>query len=398
MELIKDTIVRYKKIYGSDPAVIVMAPARINLIGEHTDYNQGYVLPVAIDRTIIIAAGNRRDKMLFLHTVDLQASISTSLSHLEYDSAALWSNYPKGVAFILQRLGYHLHGANFCIRGNIPIGAGLSSSAALEVASTIAFNYLNDFKIPLIELIKISQAAETDFVGVQCGIMDQFISLIGKSNHALFLDCRSLDYRYIPCPDKVRLVVCDTGVRRELTRSAYNQRQLECEEAVSELRKGYPLIKSLRDISLDQLKEAEQQLTPISMKRALHVVSENDRVLESVKALENRDYNKLGRLMVESHDSLRDNYEVCNRELNLCVDITLGTEGVYGARMTGAGFGGSVVCLVTEDAIDLLVDRLRSDYPRQVGHSLTIYLASSGDGASIINPKVSMIPTSVAQL
>jgi len=397
MQLIEDTIQRYKKIYGSEPSYIVTAPGRINLIGEHTDYNLGYVLPVAIDRSIIIAVGNRRDKMLFLHTVDLQASVSSSLAKLEYDSTALWSNYPKGVAYIFQNNGYKLQGANFCIRGNIPIGAGLSSSAALEVASAIAFNTLNGLQLPDIELIKISQLAETDFVGVQCGIMDQFISMIGKSNYALFLDCKSLEYRYIPFPKQLKLVVCDTGVKRELRNSAYNQRQLECVEAVNELNKKYKMINSLRDITLDHLRESDDSLSSISVKRAMHVVTENIRVLASVQALESNDYKKLGELMIESHKSLRDDYEVSNKELDVCVDILLKIDGVYGARMTGAGFGGSVICLAKQDAIDTIVERLRTEYQRNIGRSITIYLASSGDGAKIFDLRNSAIPLDEAQ-
>ncbi|MDI6765978.1 MAG: galactokinase [Bacteroidota bacterium] len=397
IELIKDTIQRYHNLFSTNPEYLVIAPGRVNLIGEHTDYNLGYVLPVAIDRNVIIAAGNRHDDMLNLHTVDLQASISTSLSNLTNDTAALWSNYPMGVAYILRKKGYRLHGANLCIRGNIPIGAGLSSSAALEVGSAIAFNNLNGLNLSLIDLIKISHEAETDFVGVHCGIMDQFIAIMGKHRHALLLDCQSLKYDYILCPTGVKLVVCDTGVRRELARSAYNKRQEECNEAVRQIAKEFRDISSLREVTSEQLETVKKKLSAIQYKRAKHVITENGRVLKGVDALRECNLPVFGSLMLESHLSLRDYYEVSCRELNVFVEVAMKSESVYGARMTGAGFGGSAICLVAEDAVDSLVDLLRSEYPKRAGRSLTMYLASTGDGAAIINPKVSLIPKIIAE-
>jgi galactokinase len=398
MELIRDTMERFRGLYGNEPSIVVTAPGRVNLIGEHTDYNQGFVLPFAIDRSIMIAASNRDDDQIHIHTVDLQSSISSSFSHLTFDSESLWSNYAIGVAAIFRRNGYALRGANFCLRGNIPIAAGLSSSAAIEVASAFALNHLNNLSISIIDLIKVAHAAETDFVGVHCGIMDQFVSVMGTKDHALFLDCRSLEYQHLPFPRGIRVIVCDTGVRRELARSAYNQRQAECGEAVCQLSKQFPKITSLRDVTREQLSSAERALAPILWKRVLHVVSENERVLMSVEAMKRNDLLLLGSLMTRSHESLRDNFEVSCKELDSFVEIALDTDGVYGARMTGAGFGGSAICLVADTGVDDLIEHLRTEYPRRAGRSLTVYLSSPSDGASVIFPRQSLAAISVAQL
>jgi len=397
MEIIADTIERYRRLFGTEPTIVATAPGRVNLVGEHTDYNDGFVLPVSIDRCIVIAAGPRSDDMLSLHTADLQASVSVPMSHLGGQADALWTNYPKGVAATLQSQGYRLRGANLCIRGNIPIAAGLSSSAALEVASALVFRELNNISLPAFRLIQIACAAERQFVGVHCGIMDQFVSVMGKKDHALFLDCRSLDFSYIPFPAGVRLVICDTGVRRELARSAYNQRRAECENAVREIAATLPDVHSLRDVTMERFHAIEESLTPVSRKRALHVISENARVIRSVAAMQAKDLSALGTLMIQSHISLCDNYQVSSRELDAFVDIATATDGVYGARMTGAGFGGSVICLVDETRLDGLVDRIRLEYPKIAGRSLTVYLAFPGDGAALLRPAQPMTPMLIAQ-
>ena len=383
MELITDTIHRYRQLYQEDPEVIVTAPGRINLIGEHTDYNNGYVLPIAIDREIIIVAGPRNDEMLCLHSVDYQEDVRVPLSKNVFDERPMWPNYLKGVAYILQQSGHRLRGANICIRGNIPIAAGLSSSGALETATTIALNYINKLDLSLRDIISISQRAESEFVGVLCGIMDQYVSVMGKKNHALFLDCRSLQSEYIPLEQNVQVIVCDTGIRRELARSEYNQRRKECVNAVKELSLISDRIQSLRDVTLEDFQKYMDKLSAISRRRALHVITENQRVLHSLSVLKRGNVAELGKYMTESHMSLRDNYDVSCKELDVFVDIAVGTEGVFGARMTGAGFGGSAICLVAEDKIDDLVERLRIEYPKYAGRSLTIYLPSSSDGASV---------------
>lgn len=385
MELLEDTVGRFRKMFGSEPTVVAAAPGRVNLIGEHTDYNEGFVLPLAIDRHIIIAAGPRPDRLLRLHSVDLQQSITASLDALQPDPGARWSHYPIGVAAVLRERGLPPAGANFCIRGNIPMASGLSSSAALEVASALVFRRLNGFDLSLQGLAGIARAAETDFVGVQCGIMDQFISLMGRKDHALFLDCRDLTYAHVPFPPGARLVVCDSGVRRELANSAYNLREAECEDAVRAIARRSPGVASLRDISPEQLLRSAGLLSPVSRRRAEHVVTENERVLKSVEAMKRNDLPLLGRLMTESHVSLRDRYEVSCSELDALVEIANSTPGVFGARMTGAGFGGSAVCLVAADRLDPLIDHLRAEYPKRVGRSLTITIAAPSDGASLVD-------------
>lgn len=398
MELILDTIRRYRQLFSVDPDVVITAPGRVNLIGEHTDYNDGYVLPVAIDRMIVIAAGRRADDALHLHSVDLQAMTILPLSDLAANRNQLWANYPAGVAHIFLTNGHTVGGANFCIRGNIPIAAGLSSSAAFEVASAIAFRQLNRLELPLRHCIKLAQRAEIEFVGLQCGIMDQFVSVMGKKGHAVFLDCLTLTHEYIPLPAGVRIVICDTGLRRELTLSAYNKRKAECMEAVKQLARHTSSIRSLRDITMEQFQTMGRFVTPTLKRRVHHVLSENERVLKSVEAMRRGDLHEFGKHMIDSHLSLRDNYEVSCRELDAFVDIAIEAEGVFGARMTGAGFGGSGVCLVAEQYIDDLVTRLRLEYPKQAGRSLTVYLAVAEDGAMIYNPQDLSTPLFVSQL
>jgi len=395
MNLFGDILYRYCQLYGTDPEVIIQAPGRVNLIGEHTDYNDGYVLPVAIDKYIVVAAGKRKDMQFHLHTVDFQKTIEVPISCPEYDEDALWSNYPKGVASILLSEGFTVGGANFCFRGNVPIAAGLSSSAAIEVATVLAFARLNRLDLSLREVVRIARKAETDFVGVQCGIMDQFVSVFGKKNMALFLDCKTLDYKYVHIPEQVALVVFDTGVRRELPHSAYNRREAECEDALRQISKLFKPLRSLREISLHDFESVERALTPTARKRARHVISENERVLQGVNLLEKNDVQGFGKLMFESHWSLQHEYEVSCHELDTFVDIAKESEGVLGARMTGAGFGGSAIALVENDALDDFVKRVRKEYPKRASHSLTIYLPLIANGAAIATAQTRWQPTLV---
>lgn len=396
MDLILDVLKRYHQLYGTDPEVIVRAPGRVNLIGEHTDYNNGFVLPVAIDKSIVVAAGRRRDNILHFHTVDFQKSIEISLEKLEYNENSLWANYPMGVASMLLMEGHTLSGANFCIRGNVPIAAGLSSSAAIEIASMLAFLHLNKISLPLREVIHLARKAETDFVGVQCGIMDQFVSVYGKRDKAVFLDCKSLEHKYVAIPKGVALVVFDTGVRRELARSAYNRREAECEDALREISKLRREVSSLREISREEFETVRHKLNTVVQKRAFHVISENERVLKSVEFLQNNDVRGFGQLMFESHRSLRDDYEVSCPELDTFVAIAEESKGVLGARMTGAGFGGSAIALIQNDALDDFVKHVRGEYPKRASHSLTIYLPSIGDGAAIATAETSWNPVLVS--
>lgn len=378
-----DTIGRFRQLFGAEPDIIVSAPGRVNLIGEHTDYSDGFVLPVAINRRISVAAGKREDDTISLCSVDLDDRFSTTLDSIAYSRETGWVNYILGVMAQFQSAGHSLHGMNLCIRGNIPIGAGLSSSAALEVSAAMACQALNGIGISQSDIIALSQRAETDFVGVRCGIMDQFMSVMGKRSHAMFLDCRSMEYERIPLPKNFSLIVCDTGIRRRLVDSAYNLRQSECAEATRALKGIYPGVRSLRDVSVEEFAEVESKLPLTPRMRARHVITENARVLEAVRALREGNLDSFGRLMALSHASLRDNFEVSCRELDNFVDIALESSGVFGARMTGAGFGGSGICIVREEDVDSLVDRLRLEYPRRAGRSLTIYVVSTDDGVTV---------------
>jgi len=381
--LVNGTISIYKSIFGSEPEVVVSAPGRVNLIGEHTDYNEGFVLPVAIDRRIVIAAGERSDSLIVLHSIDFNESVTIPLNSLAFRQNQFWSNYPQGVAHFLRQEGFQLGGMNACIKGDIPQASGLSSSAAFEIASAYVFKTLNHLAIDDLSIIKLCQKAENEFVGVACGIMDQFISCFGKKDNALFLDCRTLDYKMVPFPRGTKLVVCDTGVKRELAKSEYNRRRAECNEGVTVLSSVLPIIKALRDISPDDFDRYRSMLAPIVQKRCRHVISENQRVLETVKALQGNDINRFGQLMYESHRSLKEDYEVSCFELDTIVEIAQQTNGVFGARMTGAGFGGCAICLVRDEKVSELIAHINEEYPKRTGLQPKIYECLIEDGVTV---------------
>jgi galactokinase len=275
---------------------------------------------------------------------------------------------------------------NVCIRGTIPIAVGLSSSAALEVAGVILFSHVNKLSLPVADLIALARSAECDFVGVKCGIMDQFISMMGMKGHALFLDCESLRYEHVPCPSEMRVVICDTGTRRELASSAYNFRRAETEEARRIIREHFGPGIGFRQISLSRLEEISHLFPPAIGRRARHVISENERVWHAVEAIRSGDLHKFGRLMADSHRSLRDDFEVSTRELDAVVDIAHGLPGMYGARMTGAGFGGAAICLVRPGHVEESLDALRTRYLSRIGKPLSMYLTAPADGASVFEP------------
>jgi len=395
----------FNQRFGYPPEFMVSAPGRVNLIGEHTDYNDGFVFPVAIDKYLRIAASIRSDQEVTLYALDMDWECVFNLDSIRNSNTPPWSNYLKGVAHflqeqILQGSEHTLNGITAVITGNVPIGAGLSSSAALEVASTLAFlggcglevrhssiNTNNEIELlecsPL-ELASICQRAENEFAGVNCGIMDPTISLLGKADHALFLDCRSLDYEQIPLNlTDILIVICNTNVKRELAASEYNKRRTECENGVKIIRQWMPSIRSLRDITLEDFKKYEEKLPEITQKRCRYVVEENTRVLKAVSALTANDLDTFGTLMNASHDGLRDAYEVSCGELDLLTEIAQNTDGVIGARMTGAGFGGCTVNLVYQDAVEEFQNKISSEYPKHTGIEPDIYICNAGDGARI---------------
>lgn len=386
MELIDDTIRRYTKTFGSQPDLVVVAPGRVNLIGEHTDYNGGFVLPIAIDRSVILAGGRRDDGLLALHSIDFQSSAITTQQRPERGDVVHWSDFLKGVSWALQMAGHPVGGMNVCLRGTVPIAAGLSSSAALEVAASILFATLSGLVLPAIDLVSIAHRAEAEFVGVRCGVMDQFVSMMGRKDHAVFLDCASLASEHVRCPEDMCLVICDTGSKRELAASAYNRRRAECEEAAGAITARFGPGTGFRTLTPAQLTELQTVLPPLLIRRTRHVVSENGRVCAAVTAMRANDLPALGHLMLQSHASLRDDFEVSSRELDAIVEIASGLPGVFGARMTGAGFGGSAICLIRPDSVDAVVDGLRKGFHARIGKSLSLYLTSAADGAGFVFP------------
>jgi galactokinase len=378
----QEAVAAYVKHFGASPQVVASAPGRVNLIGEHTDYNDGFVLPAAIDRATAVAVGARDDDRLVMNPGSAQDA-SFSLARLYPSEQRAWTDYLTGVASLLQRRGTPLCGANVYVHGNVPRGAGLSSSAALELATAFALIALNGLAIPPVETARLCQQAEHEFAGVKCGIMDQFISCLGRKNHAMLLDCRSLAYEHVPIPAGVELVVCDTGVKRALAGSEYNQRREECNTGVRILSSKLAGITALRDVSPAQLHDLQGLLDPVVRRRCMHVVTENDRVVRSARALREGNLSEFGKLMYDSHLSLRRDYEVSCPELDLIVDLCAESDGVYGARMTGAGFGGSAICLTKQGFAEGVIARLNAGYHGKNGEKASVYVCSIDDGATV---------------
>ncbi|PKO21755.1 MAG: galactokinase, partial [Chloroflexi bacterium HGW-Chloroflexi-1] len=335
--------------FGSPATFIVRAPGRINLIGEHTDYNDGFVLPMAIDRAVWIALRPRDDRRVVVHSLDFDEPCDFSLDDLRKGNGD-WVEYVKGVAWAMMEAGHRLTGWEGVAAGDVPIGSGLSSSAAMELAAARAFAAASGLPWDPARMALIGQRAENGWVGVNCGIMDQLISAAGQADHALLIDCRSLASQAVPMPAGYRFLVLDSAAPRTLAGSAYNQRRAECESAVRALQAAYPGISALRDVTPAILAAEADRLDPVELKRARHVVTENDRVLRSVEALRGGQAAALGELMLASHASLRDDYQVSSAELDALVAIAREAPGVIGARMTGAGFGGCAVAMVEETA------------------------------------------------
>ncbi len=377
----------FEQHYGIHPRLIVQAPGRVNLIGEHTDYNDGFVFPAAIDRATYVAARPRDDSRVHIVAADLNDEDDFDLNAIEYSKEHPWSNYIRGVAKGLLASGHPLSGVDLLVRSDVPRGSGLSSSAALEVASGYMFQVLNRLNILGEELALLAQGAENTFVGVQCGIMDQFISALGRAGHALLIDCRDLNYRPVPLPANVNVVVCDSHMERSLAASAYNKRRAECDEAVRILKQWYPKITALRDVSASQLLEHAADLPEPVRSRARHVVFENERALHGADALDTGDVVTFGRLMNESHASLRDDYEVSIPEMDTLVAAAQAVPGCYGSRLTGAGFGGCTVSLVESGAVERFHADVAAAYQAATGRKATIYVCRASDGVGRALPE-----------
>src|SRR5208282_5036974 len=370
---------KFREIYG-DEAAVYRAPGRVNLIGEHTDYNEGFVFPAAIDLFAWIAIAPRSDRRIHLQSQNLGQEAEFDLDAGPRAASREWSSYVFGVALVLEQRGYPLRGANLLIRGDVPIGAGVSSSAALEVAAGFALLANSGTAIDGTQLALCCQKAENDFVGTRCGIMDQLASACCVRDRALLLDCRSLEFRTVPLPAGVRLVICNSMVKRELAASAYNTRRSECEEGVRLIAERFPGVRALRDVTMEQLESCQGSLPENVYKRCRNVVSEDARVIRAAYALEHNRLDDLRSLMAKSHGSLRDDYEVSCAELDLLVELASEAEGVRGARMTGAGFGGCTINLVDSEAVAEFQRRISTGYEQRTGLKPDIYVCDASDG------------------
>jgi len=376
----------FSRAYDTRPSLLTRAPGRVNLIGEHTDYNEGFVFPAAITYRVMLAAAPRRDRQVRLYSVNYDQGSSFHLDRIRKVKTLTWSNYVRGVAWVLENEGYRLSGMDAAIAGDVPVSSGLSSSAALEVASCLAFEAVSGLSLDPKDRALLCQRAEREFVGVQCGIMDQFISSLGRRDHALFLDTRTLRFEAIPLPQTgIAIVIGNTRKPRGLVDSAYNERRAQCEEAVDALKPHLPGIRALRDVTMEQLLAHRNALDPIVFRRARHVVTENERVLKSVEALRRCDVVLFGRLMNESHESLRADYEVSCHELDVMVAAARGVAGVYGSRMTGAGFGGCTVSLVASEQVDEFRRRVGDAYRAAVPLEPEFYICQAADGAQAVS-------------
>jgi galactokinase len=373
----------FRQQFGAAPNFISRGAGRVNLIGEHTDYNDGFVLPVALKRDVRVALRPRQDRRVTVHSVEFGENGAFDLDAVRFDPDRLWLNYIQGMAQSLEQEGIQLVGIDAVVSGNVPRGSGLSSSAALEIASAHAF-LIAAGKTGVLSgprIAQLAQRAENKFVGVNCGIMDQFISELGRANHALLIDCRSLDYTLVPMPEDVALVIGNTRASRSLASSAYNERRAECEQGVALLQPLLPAITALRDVSSTQLEQHRDLLPENVYRRCRHVVSENERVLQCVDALQRGALEEVGRLMNASHDSLRDDYLVSSAALDAMVATMRSVEGCYGARLTGAGFGGCAVALVRIGCEQAVADAIFEQYPKATSIWPEVYVTKAADGA-----------------
>ncbi len=363
--------------FGDRPDFVVRAPGRVNLIGEHTDYNDGFVLPMAIDRAIWIALRRRKDDRVALHSLDFPTPADFSLNEITQTEG--WENYVRGMARTLIDLGFPLEGWEGVLGSELPIASGLSSSAALELATARAFWSLSRWEWDGKQMAQAAKRMENRWLGLKSGIMDQMISACGEKDHALLIDCRDLSTDLVPLPEGVSIVVMDTAVRRGLVDSAYNERVEQCQAAAA-----YFNVRSLRDVTLDDLANPAPGLDHIALRRARHVVSENERTLQAAAAMRAGDALALGKLMVASHASLRDGYEVSCRELDVMVEIAKVQPGCLGARMTGAGFGGCAIALVQSDQVEPFTRRVETEYFKVTQRQPRTFICQAGKGAELV--------------
>jgi len=377
IQLIKQ---KFVALYGVQPTMVVRAPGRINLIGEHTDYNNGFVLPAAINKAIYIAISKRDDAEIHLYSMDFNASFEANINELLPIKS--WPTYILGVADQFKKKGYAIGGFNLVMYGDVPIGAGLSSSAAVECSIAYALNELFLLSIEKIELVKMAQKAEHEFAGVNCGIMDQFASMFGQANQVVRLDCRSLEYEYFPFSmQEVSIVLLDTCVKHSLASSEYNTRRLQCEAGVAAIQTKYPAVNSLRDATIDMLNETVDASTEV-YKKCLYVIQEIARVQEACKDLQQHQMDAFGQKMYATHQGLSKLYEVSCAELDFLVNAVKENPAVLGARMMGGGFGGCTINLVKKDAVEDLISKVSVQYEKAFHTSLKSYIVQIEDGVS----------------
>lgn len=370
--------------YIKGNSIVVRSPGRINLIGEHTDYNEGFVLPAAINKAAYISLTPRHDNKINLHAIDLKEHYETTTENISVTKLS-WPNYILGVVDQFIKKGIVINGFDAALIADVPIGAGLSSSAAVECATAMALDEFFKTTLDKFTLVKMAQKAEHEFAGVQCGIMDQFASMFGKKNHAIKLDCRSLDYEYVPLNMKgIKIVLFDSGVKHSLASTAYNERREQCEEGVALIKGHHPEVKSLRDVNMEMLDKYVADKNPLVYKRCKYVVEENERLLQACNYLKKDDMNNFGKKMFGSHDGLSKEYEVSCDELDFLVDKVRNNNAVFGARMMGGGFGGCTINLVKEEFIEELKEKTTAEYYKYTNKELKTYIAQIEDGTSII--------------
>lgn len=385
MRAVKERLVQsFEERFGKEarPRYFVGAPGRVNLLGEHTDYNDGFVLPMAIQQEVNIVAAPRDDGRVRIYSLNFEQDAELHIDRLSESTGPRWSEYLRGVLVVLQDAGFAPRGMDLVLYGDVPAGAGLSSSAALEIATLLASSAVSGFEVEPTLAARLAQKAENEVVGVNCGIMDQFASRLGRKDAALLLDCRSLDYELVPLKDPaVRIVIVNSNVRRGLVDSAYNERRRECEEGARLL--GVP---ALRDLTSREFAQQRDRLPDNVRKRSQHVIEENERVLSAVEMLKKGDLVGFGEAMWASHASLRDLFEVSCPELDALVEIAREVDGVLGSRMTGAGFGGCTVSLVREEAIERLERAVRTEYPKRTGLEPDIWVLTPEDAGAFVEP------------
>ena len=374
----EETILQqFKSLFNTSPEYIIRSPGRVNLIGEHTDYNDGFVLPMAIDRSIWMAIRCRDDRRVVLLSAGFEERLDFSLDDLQHE--ARWGKYVSGVAWALQQAGYETRGWEGAMLSDIPIGAGLSSSAALEMAVARAFSICGGWTFEPLEMARIGQRAENEWVGANTGIMDQTIVASGQAGHALMIDCRDLTTRQVPIPDRVSVVILDSATRHTHTDSGYNERREQCETAAR-----YFGASHLRDVSQKEFILKSTGLDDLPRCRAWHVITENERVLQAVEALSAGNVAEMGRLMDQSHVSMRDDFEITNHQIDIMVELAQSEKGCLGARMTGGGFGGCVIALVENDAVPAFTETMRQEYEDATGLQPRIYVCQASNGVEVV--------------